>query len=44
VSRTQSRIYLCHSDLAVNGQSQMGPLMPWVETAIPYMPIGNAGE
>jgi hypothetical protein len=35
VSRTQSRIYLCHSDLAVNGQSQMGPLMPWVETAIP---------
>jgi hypothetical protein len=44
VSRTQSRIYLCHSDLAVNGQSQMGPLMPWVETAIPYMPIGNAEE
>jgi hypothetical protein len=44
MSRTQSRIYLCHSDLAVNGQSQMGPLMPWVETAIPCMPFDNAGD
>ncbi len=41
VSRTQSRIYLCHSELAVNGQSQMGPILPWVETAIPYMPVGT---
>ncbi len=44
VSRTQSRIYLCHSELAVNGQSQMGPLMPWVETAIPCMPTGSTGD
>jgi hypothetical protein len=44
VSRTQSRIYLCHSELAVNGQSQMGPLMPWVETAIPCVPAGSTGD
>lgn len=43
VSRTQSRIYLCHSDLAVNGQFQMGPLMPWIETAIPCV-LNSAGD
>jgi hypothetical protein len=43
VSRTQSRIYLCHSDLAVNGQSQMGPLTPWIETAIPCT-VFSAGD
>jgi hypothetical protein len=44
VSRAQSRIYLCHSELAVNGQSQIGPLMPWVEAAIPCMPAGSTGD
>ncbi len=29
--RTSDRIYLCHSDLSVTGQEQMGPLLPWVE-------------
>jgi hypothetical protein len=29
--RTRDRIYLCHSDLSVTGQEQMGPLLPWVE-------------
>ncbi len=35
--RTRDRIYLCHSDLSVTGQEQMGPLLPWVEasTALP---------
>jgi hypothetical protein len=31
--RTSDRIYLCHSDLSVTGQEQMGPLLPWVEAA-----------
>jgi hypothetical protein len=33
--RAEERIYLCHSDLAVTGQEQMGPLLPWVEAASP---------
>jgi hypothetical protein len=24
------KLYLCHSDLAVNGQEQIGPLLPLV--------------
>jgi hypothetical protein len=30
LSRVSERIYLCHSDLAVNGQEQMGPLLPLI--------------
>ncbi len=32
------RIYLCHSDLAVNGQEQTGPLLPLV-----YSSVSNTG-
>ncbi|MDS3861282.1 recombinase family protein [Thermosynechococcaceae cyanobacterium BACA0444] len=34
-SRTTERIYLCHSELAVNGQEQMGPLLGLVELVNP---------
>lgn len=34
LSRAQERVYLCHSDLAVSGQEQVGPLLPLVEAAI----------
>jgi hypothetical protein len=30
LSRVSERIYLCHSDLAVNGQEQLGPLLPLI--------------
>jgi hypothetical protein len=42
IHRTQSRLYLCHSELAVSGQSQMGPLMPWIEAAPPDTLIGES--
>ena len=35
LGRAESRIYLCHSELTVNGQFQTGPLMPWIERALP---------
>jgi N-acetyl-anhydromuramyl-L-alanine amidase AmpD len=31
LSRVSDRLYLCHSDLAVNGTDQLGPLLPWVQ-------------
>lgn len=34
LSRAQERVYLCHSDLAVSGQEQVGPLLPLVDVAI----------
>ena len=34
MARSQ-QIYFCHSDLAANGQTQFGPLLPWVEMAAP---------
>lgn len=30
LSRVSRRVYLCHSELAVNGQEQVGPLLPLV--------------
>ncbi len=42
LGRVQERVYLCHSELAVNGQPQLGPLMPWIDFALPleiYEPI-----
>ena len=33
--RAAERIYLCHSDLAVNGQEQNGPLLSLVHTSVP---------
>ncbi|MBD2363851.1 recombinase family protein [Anabaena minutissima FACHB-250] len=36
LSRVSDKIYLCHSDLAVNGQEQLGPLLPLVHACIPF--------
>jgi len=33
LNRVEERIYLCHSDLAVSGQEQVGPLLPLVDAA-----------
>jgi hypothetical protein len=35
LSRAQDRIYLCHSDLAVNGQEQVGPLLSLINVSTP---------
>ena len=32
LGRVSEKIYLCHSDLAVNGQEQLGPLSPLIYT------------
>jgi hypothetical protein len=44
VRRAQSRIYLCHSELAVSGQAQFGPLLPWIEAAIPCPSVDDSGD
>ncbi|MBK1986566.1 recombinase family protein [Sphaerospermopsis aphanizomenoides BCCUSP55] len=33
LARVSQRIYLCHSNLAVNGQEQLGPLLPLVHAS-----------
>ncbi len=35
LGRTEQRIYLCHSDLATNGQEQTGVLLSLVNAAVP---------
>ncbi|MBD2341320.1 recombinase family protein [Calothrix sp. FACHB-156] len=35
LSRVSEKVYLCHSDLAVNGQEQIGPLLPLVHACVP---------
>jgi hypothetical protein len=35
IGRVSEQIYLCHSELAVNGQEQTGPLLTLVNTAMP---------
>ncbi len=35
LSRAQARVYLCHSELGINGQEQAGSLMPIVQAAVP---------
>lgn len=37
LSRAGERIYLCHSDLAVNGQDQTGPLLTLVNASVPMV-------
>jgi hypothetical protein len=32
LARVSDKLYLCHSDLAVNGQEQIGPLLPLVHS------------
>jgi hypothetical protein len=41
LNRTTDRLFLCHSDLALNGQEQMGPLLTLVNIAEPleYEPV-----
>ncbi|MEH1965040.1 recombinase family protein [Nostoc sp.] len=34
LSRVSERVYLCHSDLAVSGQEQLGPLLPLVNSCV----------
>ncbi|MBR8840723.1 MAG: recombinase family protein [Stigonema ocellatum SAG 48.90 = DSM 106950] len=34
LGRVSDKIYLCHSDLAVNGQEQLGPLLPLVNACV----------
>jgi hypothetical protein len=34
LARVSERVYLCHSDLAVNGQEQLGPLLPLVNACV----------
>ncbi|MDZ8105228.1 MAG: recombinase family protein [Nostoc sp. DedQUE12a] len=34
LSRVSKRVYLCHSDLAVSGQEQLGPLLPLVNACV----------
>ncbi|MEH2361961.1 recombinase family protein [Nostoc sp.] len=36
LSRVSERVYLCHSDLAVNGQEQLGPLLPLVNACVTH--------
>ncbi|MBW4563631.1 MAG: recombinase family protein [Mojavia pulchra JT2-VF2] len=34
LSRVTEKVYLCHSDLAVSGQEQIGPLLPLVNACV----------
>jgi len=43
LGRTGERLFLCHSDLAVNGQEQMGPLLTLVNAALP-VPMSATSE
>lgn len=36
-ARTEERVYLCHSELATNGQEQTGVLLPLVNLAVPHV-------
>lgn len=37
LSRVEERLFLCHSDLAINGQEQTGPLLTLVNAAVPFV-------
>ncbi len=37
LARVSERLYLCHSELAVNGQEQLGPLLPLVNACVPVV-------
>lgn len=38
LGRVGERVYLCHSELATNGQEQSGPLLPLVNASVPVNP------
>lgn len=35
LSRVTEKVFLCHSDLSVSGQEQVGPLLPLVDASTP---------
>lgn len=37
LSRAEERVFLCHSDLATNGQEQTGPLLSLLNASVPLM-------
>ncbi|WP_009631763.1 hypothetical protein [Synechocystis sp. PCC 7509] len=37
LGRVEERVYLCHSELAVNGQEQLGPLLNLVNASLPIV-------
>jgi hypothetical protein len=37
LGRAEARLYLCHSDLATNGQEQTGPLLSLINAAAPVV-------
>lgn len=37
LGRVEERVYLCHSELAVNGQEQLGPLLNLVNASLPVV-------
>ena len=37
LSRVTEKVFLCHSDLSVSGQEQVGPLLPLVDASIPLI-------
>ena len=37
LGRVEERVYLCHSELAVNGQEQLGPLLNLVNASLPVI-------
>ncbi|OKH18839.1 hypothetical protein NIES593_21610 [Hydrococcus rivularis NIES-593] len=42
LGRVGERVYLCHSDLGVNGTEQMGPLSVWVRASREYVAESKA--
>ncbi|MCC5642198.1 recombinase family protein [Nostoc sp. CHAB 5824] len=44
LSRVSERVYLCHSDLAVNGQEQLGPLLPLVNACVTVISEAAANQ
>ncbi|WP_407641908.1 recombinase family protein [Calothrix rhizosoleniae] len=40
LARVSTRLYLCHSELAVNGQEQLGPLLPLVNACVSIEELG----
>jgi hypothetical protein len=43
LSRTTEQVFLCYSELATNGQEQMGALLPLVDAATTYGLAGSSG-
>lgn len=41
LSRVTDKVFLCHSDLSVSGQEQVGPLLPLVDASIPLVDNDN---